>query len=75
METAGIPTVVVAVAAFEAPLRKMMLPRVLLTPFLMGRPIGPVGNYRLQRGVLKTALDLLASTQAASVIHYNPDMA
>ena len=70
MESAGIPTVVVAVAAFEAPLRKMMLPRVLLTPFLLGRPVGPVGDVQTQRTVLKAALDLLASAQEPGMIHF-----
>ena len=74
METAGIPTVVVAVAAFESPLRKMMLPRVLLTPFLMGRPIGPAGDQPIQQGVLKAALDVLASAREPRMVHYKPDL-
>ena len=55
---------------FESPLRKMMLPRVLLTPFLMGRPLGPVGHHQTQQNVLRAALDLLASAQEPSMIHY-----
>lgn len=69
MESAGIPTVVVAVAAFEEPLKKMMLPRVLLTPYLLGRPVGPVGDARAQRGVLQAALDLLAEAQEPTMVH------
>jgi len=71
MESAGMPTVVVATAAFESPLRKMMLPRVLLTPFLMGRPMGPVGHIQTQRNVLQAALDLLASAQEPKFVHFN----
>ena len=70
MEAAGIPTVVVAVAAFEEPLKKMMLPRVLLTPYLLGRPVGPVGDYQTQRDVLLAALNLLESVQRPSMVHY-----
>jgi len=67
MEEAGIPTVVVAVAAFEQPLRKMALARVLLTPFLMGRPVGPVGDAETQKQVLRAALDLLESARQPTV--------
>ncbi|WP_155306913.1 hypothetical protein [Desulfosarcina widdelii] len=67
MEEAGIPTVVVAVAAFEQPLRKMALARVLLTPFLMGRPVGPVGDAKTQKQVLRAALGMLESTQRPTV--------
>jgi len=70
MEAAGIPTVVVAVAAFEEPLKKMMLPRVLLTPFLLGRPVGPVGDTQTQGDALLAALNLLVSAQRPSMVHY-----
>jgi len=70
MEASGIPTVVVAVAAFEQPLIKMALPRVLLTPFLLGRPVGPVGDVRAQKGVLRAAMDLLASADRPAMVHY-----
>jgi len=67
MEDAGIPTVVVAVAAFEQPLRKMALARVLSTPFLMGRPVGPVGDAEAQSQVLRAALDMLVSARQPTV--------
>jgi len=70
MEEAGIPTVVVAVAAFEQPLRKMALARVLLTPFLMGRPVGPVGDAETQKQVLRAALDLLESARQPTVTDF-----
>ena len=70
METAGIPTVVIAVAAFEEPLKRMVLPRVLLTPFLLGRPVGPVGDDGTQRDVLSAALDLLGSADRPTVSAY-----
>jgi hypothetical protein len=70
IEASGVPTVVVAVAAFEQPLKKMALPRVLLTPFLLGRPVGPVGDARTQRDVLRAALDLLESADQPIMTHY-----
>jgi len=70
MEAAGIPTVVVAVAAFAEPLKKMALPRVLLTPFLMGRPVGPVGNAPAQRKVLQAALKLLESARQPTMVRH-----
>ena len=73
MEASGIPTVVVAVAAFEQPLKKMALPRVVLTPYLLGRPVGPVGDAQVQRGVIRAALDLLGSADGPAMVHYqNP---
>jgi len=70
MEAAGIPTVVVAVAAFEEPLIKMALPRVLLTPFLLGRPVGTAGDEGTQRKVLFAALDLLESAERPTTTPY-----
>ncbi|MBC2710041.1 MAG: hypothetical protein HGJ94_03220 [Desulfosarcina sp.] len=70
MEASGIPTVVVAVAAFEQPLKKMVLPRVLLTPYLLGRPLGLVGDAQGQRAVLRAALDLLESAARPAMVHY-----
>ncbi len=70
MEASGIPTVVVAVAAFEQPLKRMALPRVLLTPYLLGRPVGPAGDAQAQRGVLRTALGLLESADRPTMVHY-----
>ena len=40
--------------------RVSRLPRVLITPHLMGRTVGPVGDRRRQRLTVETALRLLA---------------
>jgi len=69
-EASGIPTVGVAVAAFEQPLKKMALPRILLTPFIMGRPVGPIGDARTRRGVQQAALDMLKSAERPTVTRY-----
>jgi len=59
LEEAGVATVVVAVRAFERRLRAMSLPRVVLTPHLMGRPLGAPGDSARQRSTLLAALRLL----------------
>jgi hypothetical protein len=59
LEAAGIPTVCVAVRAFRHRMEELGVPRVLLTPHLMGRTIGPVGDRERQRAVVTAALDLL----------------
>ena len=59
LEEAGIPTVVVASDIFGPRLRALSLPRVLLTPHAMGRPVGPPHDVARQRQILLAALDLL----------------
>ena len=62
-ESAGIPTVIIAVKAFENRLRSMALPRVLLTRELMGRPLGRPHDKARQTEVLAAALDLLEAAE------------
>jgi hypothetical protein len=59
LEEAGIPTVIVASRVFAKPLEAMMLPRVLLTPYLMGRPLGRPNDSKGQTAVIQRGLDLL----------------
>ncbi len=62
-------TVVVAVRAFEARLRAMALARVVLTPHLMGRPLGAPGDSERQRATLRAALDLLdRATEGGTIV-------
>lgn len=72
LEAAGIATVIVAARAFEPRLKAMRLPRVLLTPHLMGRPIGPPLNRTRQRETLLAALQLLEQAGQAETIRYLP---
>ncbi|MCJ7626102.1 MAG: hypothetical protein MUO76_21630 [Anaerolineaceae bacterium] len=67
-EGAGISTVIVAVKAFRSSLEVMALPRVLLTPHPMGRPLGAPGDRERQRAVILAALDLLAEAQEGGTI-------
>ncbi|MEX2356182.1 MAG: hypothetical protein WD535_04015 [Thermaerobacterales bacterium] len=63
LEGAGIPTVIVAAAAFAERLKAMTLPRVLLTPHLMGRPMGPPGHAARQHETLAAAFELLEQAE------------
>lgn len=70
-EEAGIATVVIAVKAFENRLRKMAVPRVLLTPFLMGRPMGKPGDFNTQKAIVTKALILLEEAEkGGSVVQF-----
>lgn len=63
LEAAGIATVVIAVAAFRDRLEAMSLPRLVVTPHLMGRPLGMPGRRDQQRAALMAALDLLENAK------------
>ncbi|MFC1996513.1 hypothetical protein ACFLXI_02760 [Chloroflexota bacterium] len=68
LEFAGIPTVIVAAKAFRPRLEPMALPHLLLTPHLMGRPLGLAGDAETQRVVLRVAFDLLANASEGSTV-------
>ncbi len=68
LEEAGIATVIVAAKAFRPRMEPMNLPRLLLTPHLMGRPLGLAGDAETQRAVLQAAFDLLETATAGGTI-------
>ena len=68
LESAGIPTVIVATETFRPRIEPMSLPRLLLTPHLMGRPLGLAGDVQTQRAVLRAAFDLLESASVGGTI-------
>jgi hypothetical protein len=68
LEESGIPTVIVAVKAFKKRMQMMTVPRVLLTPHLMGRPMGRPGDNATHRKVIQSALALLASAEQGGTI-------
>lgn len=71
-EENGISTVVIAVEAFKEKLVSMSLPRVLITPFPMGRPMGLPGNSSQHLRVIKEALNLLTeATKSKTVLTIN----
>ncbi|MDT8307339.1 MAG: hypothetical protein RRC07_15505 [Anaerolineae bacterium] len=68
LEAAGTPTVIIASAVFRPRLVAMKLPRLVLTPFPMGRPVGAPGDMDGQRRTLRAALELLASARAGEAL-------
>jgi len=72
LEDNGIATVIIAASPFEERLRVMTLPRVLLTPNVMGHPVGPPGNVKRQRETLTTALQLIQQAEQVSTLKHLP---
>ena len=72
LEEAGIATVIIAVEAFRTRMEMMTLPRVLITPHPMGRPMGPPGNRERQRETIEAALNLLETAEQAGTIREMP---
>jgi len=57
-------TVAVYIEAFSHYAEAMRLPRTLVTPHPMGRPLGPPGDAARQREVLEAALRLVDTADA-----------
>jgi hypothetical protein len=72
IEDAGISTIIIAVQAFRRRMEMMTLPRVLLTPHPMGRPLGPPKNEARQNETLLAALDLLETAEEVGTIRNLP---
>jgi len=68
LEEAGIATVIIAVRSFRSKLEQLTLPRVLLTPYLLGRPVGPPGESEQQLATLRAGLDLLENAREGGTI-------
>lgn len=61
----------IAVGSFRKRLEQLRLPRVLLTPNLLGRPVGPPGEAEKQLAILRAGLDLLESAEeGGTMIEY-----
>jgi hypothetical protein len=68
LEEGGVATVIIAVQAFRPRMEVMRLPRILYTPYLLGRPVGAPGDAEGQRAAVKTALDLLSQAKGGGTI-------
>ena len=68
LEEAGTPTVIIAVRAFRPRMEPMRLPRLLLTPNLMGRPVGAPGDQARQLATIRAALDVLESAETGGTV-------
>jgi hypothetical protein len=58
----------VFIQAFRHRALQLRVPRVVVTPHLMGRAIGPVGDAARQRGVVEAALQLLKDAATPNTI-------
>lgn len=58
----------VFIQAFRHRALQLLVPRVLVTPHLMGRTIGPVGDAARQRDVVEAALQLLEDAATPNTI-------
>lgn len=67
IEASGIPTTSVYVEAFGHVARQMALPRTVLVPHLMGRPVGPPHRPEHQARVVRAALALLETARQPTV--------
>ncbi len=68
LEKASVPTVVVATKVFAKPLEAMHLPRVLLTPHLLGRPLGRPNDREIQMAVIQKGLALLETAKKSGTL-------
>ena len=68
IEAHGVATTAIFIEAFEVHARQMRLPRVLLTPNPMGRPVGPPHRAEAQRDAVRAALDLIDSAPGPETV-------
>lgn len=68
LEEAGIPTVILAVRAFQGRLAAMTVPRLVVSPYPMGRPVGAPGDRVGQRAAVAAALELLENARRGDTI-------
>lgn len=66
IEKRGIPTV--GLSLLRAVTEKVKPPRTLVVPFPFGYPLGEPDHPALQRAIIETALNLLASTDSLPII-------
>ena len=68
IEAAGIPVVTIYIEAFRPTAQLLKPARTLVTPYLMGRPLGLPQQRAQQMAVIRAALDLLATASAAPTL-------
>ena len=71
LEERGVATTVVALV--QAHVEQTRPPRALMTPFMLGRPLGEPNDVAFQRRVLLQALNLLTHSSGPSVLEHFPD--
>ena len=68
IESIGIPTVCVYIEAFRPDAELLKPARTLITPHLMGRPLGLPHQLERQQSVILSALNLLETADHAPTI-------
>jgi len=68
IEAAGIPTVSVYIEAFQPTAQLIKPPRTLITPYLMGRPLGFPHDVEQQMLTIQVALRLLEKADHAPTL-------
>jgi len=68
IEQTGIATVVIAVRAFRSRFEEMQVAPALITPYIMGRPLGFPGDIDRQRAIILAAFDLLQNAPSGGTI-------
>lgn len=67
-ESAGIPTIAFGVRAFKSRVAPMRVPRLVITPELMGKTLGKPNDGSTQRRYLDIGLELLENGSAGNSI-------
>lgn len=68
IEAIGIPTVCIYIEAFRPNAELLKPPRTLVTPYIMGRPLGLPHRPLEQRVVILAALRLLGTADNAPIL-------
>jgi hypothetical protein len=71
LEERGLPTTVLALVLPQV--EKTRPPRAVVTPFMLGRPVGEPGDAAFQLRVLKQALALLERKDGPVILEHFPD--
>jgi hypothetical protein len=71
LEERGLATTVLALVLPQV--EKTRPPRAVMTPFMLGRPLGEPNDAAFQRRVLMQALHLLERTDGPVILEYFPD--
>ncbi len=67
-EEAGIPTVAFGVQAFSSRMLPMSIPRLVLTPEMMGKTLGRPFDKATQEKYLRVGLDLLEKAREGNTL-------
>lgn len=72
LESNGIPTTSIYVRAFAHVVEELKVPRAVITPHPMGRPMGPPRDGDTHQEVLRQALALLEEPEGRIVEYPGP---